>query len=134
MSVCAELFINELKAKNLNFETGADKDGDTVVSFPYKGKTARIFFSGKEGQYLSIYVVYERVPEDKVPDAIFACNELNCQYKWVTFYVDKDNDVILHDDAILSVSDAAEEAFELLVRILKIAEDIKPVIMRAIYA
>lgn len=134
LNTCAEKLVNYLKSKNLNFECGTDKDGDSVVEFPYQGKVAKMFFCGEEGKYLSIYLVYERVPEDKLADVIFTCNELNCRYKWVTFYVDKDNDVVFHDDAILSVDDADEEAFELLVRILKIGDDVKPVIMKAIYA
>lgn len=134
LNTCAELFVENLKSKNLNFECGTTKSGDSVVEFPYSGKVAKMFFGGNDGGYLSIYVVYERVPEDKLSDVIFACNELNCRYKWVTFYVDSDNDVVLHDDAILSVSNAADEAFELLVRILKIGDEIKPDIMRAIYA
>lgn len=134
LNTCAELFVNNLKAKNLNFDCGTDKDGDSVVEFPYKGKTAKMFFTGENGNYFSIYVVYEHVPEDKIAEAVFACNELNCRYKWVTFYVDRDGDVILHDDAILSASDADEEAFELLVRILKIGDEVKPILMKAIYA
>lgn len=131
---CAELFVELLKSKNLNFQSGTDKDGDSVVEFPYQGKVLKVFFCGNEGQYMSMYLVYERVPADKLTDLIFACNELNSQYKWVTFYVDRDNDIVLHDDAILSIENAAEEAFELLLRILKIGEDNKARIMRLIYA
>ena len=122
LNTCASLFVETLKAKNLNFQSGTDRDGDSVVEFPYQGK------------YMSLYLVYERVPADKVADVIFTCNDLNCQYKWITFYVDKDNDVVFHDDAILSPSNAADEAFELLLRTLKIGDDVKPQIMRAIYA
>ena len=131
---CAELFVELLKSRNLNFQSGTDKDGDSVVEFPYQGKVLKVFFCGNEGQYMSMYLVYERVPADKLTDLIFACNELNSQYKWVTFYVDRDNDIVLHDDAILSIENAAEEAFELLLRILKIGEDNKARIMRLIYA
>ena len=134
LNTCAEIFVENLKSKNLNFQSGTNQSGDSVVEFPYQGKVAKIFFSGDDGKYLSIYMVYERVPEEKLHDVIFTCNDLNCQYKWVTFYVDKDNDVILHDDAILSVENAGDEAFELLARMMRIGEDVKPQIMKAIYA
>ena len=134
MNACAELFTAHLEAKNLNFQTAETRDGDSVVEFPYQGKVLRLFFSGEDGTYLSIYEVYERVPEDKTTDLVFLCNTLNCEYKWITFYLDKDNDIILHDDAILSVEHAADEAFELLIRMAKIADEIKPRVMRAIYA
>lgn len=131
---CAELFTEHLRAKNLNFQSGTDKDGDSVVEFPYQGRTIRLFFCGQEGTYLSMYLVFEKVPAEKVSDVIFVCNDLNIRYKWVTFYVDKANNVVLHDDAILTVDNAADEAFELLVRMAKIGEDVKPEIMRGIYA
>lgn len=134
MNACAELFVKNLKSKNLNFATADTDRGDTVVDFPYQGKVTKLIFSGETGEYCSFYLVYERVPEDKVADVIFTCNELNAEYKWVTFYVDKDNDLVIHDDAILSVESAAEEAFELLVRMLKITDDLRPRIMKAIYA
>lgn len=133
LNTCASLFAKSLEAKKLHFGSGTDGDGDSVIEFPYQGKVAKIFFSGDQGKYMSIYLVYERVPADKVADVIFACNELNSRFKWVTFYVDKDNDVVLHDDAILTPTTAADEAFELLLRLFKIGEDVKPQIMRAIY-
>ena len=134
LNTCAQAFVELLQAKNLNFQSGSMDNGHSVVDFPYQGKVAKLIFSGDAGEYLSIYMVYERVPEEKLADVIFTCNDLNCEYKWITFYVDKDNDVILHDDAILSAENASEEAFELLVRMVKIGEDIKPIIMKAIYA
>lgn len=133
-STCAKRFTDLLDSRNLKYGTAIDRDGDFVVEFPYQGKSTKMFFSGNEGSYLSMYLIYERVPADKVADVIFTCNELNSQYKWVTFYVDKDNDVVLHDDAILSPATAADEAFELLLRMIKIGDDVKPQIMRAIYA
>jgi len=134
MNLCAELMEKNLEAKKMNFKCGTTNNGDSVIEFPYSGKIAKMYFCGDEGHYLSIYVVYENVPKDKTADVIFACNKLNTEYKWVTFYLDDDNDVILHLDAILAPATAAEEAFELLVRMLKIGDEAKPVIMKAIYA
>ena len=134
MYPCAELFINDLRSKQLQFQSQEMADGTVLVNFPYQGKVVRCFMNGENGSYLSLYLVYERVPEQKVADVIFLCNELNAQYKWATFYVDKDNDIVVHDDAILAVENAASEAFELLVRLVKIADEVKPNIMKTIYA
>ena len=131
---CAELFTKNLESKKLNFRSGENKSGDSVVEFPYEGKVARIFFAGEDGQYMSIYIVFENVPAEKRTDVILACNEVNLAYKWVTAYVDSDNDVIFHLDAKFSPEEAADEAFEMLVRTLKIMDEVKPQIMRAIYA
>ncbi len=134
LNVCAELFTRYLTEKGLNFESRIDSDGDSLVEFPYQGKNYRLYFTGENGTYLSLYMIFERVPDNKFADVLFTCNELNCQYKWATFYVDKDNDIVIHDDAILTVENASAEAFELLLRIIKICEDVKPKIMKAIYA
>ncbi|MBQ9736705.1 MAG: YbjN domain-containing protein [Clostridia bacterium] len=134
MLACAELFTKFLESKGLNFNVREDSDGDVFVMFPYDGKITRCIFSGEEGKYLSLYLVYENVPEDKMADAIFLANELNTKWKWVKFYVDGDRDLMLQDDAILSVDTAADEAFELLLRMLNIGKDSKPSIMKALYA
>ena len=134
MKICAEKFINLLKERELHFSTRVDEeDGAVLVDFPYDGKVAKILFNGETGEYASFYLQYESVSAEKRLATIEACNEQNCRFKWVTFYVDKDNDVVFHDDAILSVPTAADEAFELLVRMLKVGDDVKPQIMRAIY-
>ena len=132
--LCADLFIDFLKSKNFNFNSFVDNDGDVIVDFPYDGKIAKCIFSGDEGKYLSLYLIYENVPEDRIANMIFACNELNTRYKWITFYVDSDKDLMLHDDAILAPENAADEAFEILLRTINIGKEAKPTIMRALYA
>lgn len=133
LNTCAEIFADHLKSEDLNFKAKEDNDGDSVISIAYKGKTTQMFFAGEKGTYLSMYIVYESIPEDKVAKVIYLCNKLHAQYKWVTFYVDKDNDLILHNDAILSVGSAADEAFELFLRMANMADELKPQIMKTIY-
>ena len=133
MLACAQTFCDFLESKNLYFESFTDDEGDVIVKFPYEGKITKCIFSGDDGKYLSLYMLYENIPEEKLADLIFACNELNTKYKWVTFYVDGDRDLMLHDDALLSYDTAADEAFEMLVRMINISTEAKPVIMRALY-
>ncbi|MBR5868246.1 MAG: YbjN domain-containing protein [Clostridia bacterium] len=134
MKTCAKQFETYLKSKNYNFTVYADESERTVIGFPYSGREVKCFFTGDEGEYLSLYMVYENVEEDKMIQALIACNELNAKFKWVTYYIDDDRDILLHDDAILSKSNAASEAMELLVRMVDICDKGKAVIMKAIYA
>lgn len=134
MLTCAERFAKKLDSKDLHYRTATNSNGDDVIIFPYQRRDTTCFFSGEDGKYLSMYTCFESVPEDKYVEALVACNELNAHYKWVTFYIDKDKDIIVHDDAILNVETAAEEAFELLLRMLDITSDAKPVLMKVIYA
>lgn len=133
MTACAELFKENLESKGLHYVARVDSDGDDVIIFPYKGREVRMFFYGEEGSYLSLYMVYENVPEDRITDAVFLCNEINTEYKWVTFYLDKDRDIIVHDDAILTTDNAADEAFELLVRLIQISDGAKNRVMKMIF-
>lgn len=134
LNTCAAKFVQFLEGKGLHFDAKEIDGGRATVSFPYDGKVARIFFSGENGSYMSMYLVFESVPAEKVPDILVVCNELNAKFKWVKFYLDNDNDIILQDDAILSVANAADEVFELMLRMFDIGKEAKPQIMRAIYA
>ncbi len=134
MNICAELFKSLLDSKNCTSGVDELEDGTTVITFPYDGKTALCFFAGDQGQYFSLYLTYEEIPDDKIAELIFLANELNKEYKWVKFYVDDRKNFMLQDDAILTPETAADEAFELLVRLLNIGNDIKKAVMKAIYA
>ena len=134
MLKCAELFKNLLDEKEFHYDYREFDDGKVSIDFPYSGKVARCIFGGDEGEYLSIYIIYESVPENKLAEAVFACNSLNSEYKWVKFYVDDDKDLMLQDDAILSLDNAADESMELLIRIFNIANEAKATLMKAIYA
>ncbi|MBQ2748651.1 MAG: YbjN domain-containing protein [Clostridia bacterium] len=134
MKACAKKFEAYLDSKNYNYHVYADDSEKAVIGFPYSGREVKCFFTGDDGEYLSLYMVYENVSEDKMVQALVACNELNAKFKWVTYYIDDDRDILLHDDAILTKDNAAAEAMELLVRMVDICDKGKPVIMKALYA
>ena len=133
LNTCAEIFADHLKSKEIDFNSRIDKDGDSVISILYDGKTIKMLFTGEKGTYLSIYNIYENVPEDNVGAVIYECNRIHSQYKWITLYVDNDNDLVMKNNAILSVGSAADEAFELFIRMVSIMKEIKPQIMKTIY-
>ena len=133
MLQCAENFVADLKSKGLHYDVFETDDGGVVVKFPYDNRITSCVFKGEEGRYLSMYTIFERVPEEKIADGYALCNSLNAKFKWLKFYVDKDNDLMVEDDAILSVDTAADECFELLMRRLNIMNESKAAVMRAIY-
>ncbi len=134
MLTCAELFIQLLDSKEFNYSSDIGDNGKVIVNFPHKNHVTKCIFSGEDGNYLALFLVYENIPDDKTADMLVLCNEINSQYKWVTFYLDKDNDLIINNNAILCPENAAEETFELLLRMIQITEELKPKIMRTIYA
>ena len=132
MLTCAQAFVDKLAKEGLQYATGNTEKGDTVVDFPYQGKNLRCLFSGELGEYVSFYIVYEHVPQEKVGKLLCLCNKLKSEYQWVSFYLDSDDDLVLHCDAIVTPETANEICFELLVRTLKISEDIKPEVMKSL--
>lgn len=134
MLPCAELFNDLIKSKGLHCDVTTLSDGKDMLSFPYEGQNFKCIFSGDKGEYLSLRLFFETVPDDKYADVLLVCNALNAQFKWVKFYIDKDNDIALEDDALLSIESAADETFELLLRMIGIFKDAKPAFMKAIYA
>ena len=130
----AEMFKEFLDGKNFASQVQEFEDGETVINFPYGKNAVKCIFAGKEGEYVSLYLDFETVPEEKVIDVVLVCNELNSKFKWIKFYIDPDRDIMLQDDAILANENATDEVFELLIRMIKVSEEVKPVIMKAIYA
>ena len=134
MLFCAQRFIDLLNEKEIGFSAREDSDGDVIIRFVFDGKPTNYIFSGSDGCYVSMFTQFENVPVDKLSDLYAECNSLNAQYRWLKFYIDKDNDLMISDDAIVSEESAADECFELLIRRYNIIKDVKAEIMRAIYS
>lgn len=136
MLLCAEIFIEEfIKKQNLSHEVGENQDGSSVrIKAPWNGTDTVIYFNGPEGRDVSFVTCIEKVPDEKLESLYAVCNSLNAKYKWLRFYVDTDNYVIADDDAFLSENSVAEECERLLIPRFNIIEEVKPIIMRAIWA
>lgn len=134
MLICAEMFAEKLKAQNFKFDVRELNDGGICIVFPYKQKNTNFFFSGDDnGAHVALRTVYENCPADRISDMLVVCNTLNVKYRWLKFCIDTDNDIMVEDDAIVSPETAGDECMELLIRTVSIMDEVKPVIMRAIY-
>ena len=78
--------------------------------------------------------VIAHVPPNKTEAALKAINEANILYRWLTFFLDKDNDIIASGDAILSPNVVGDTCFELLNRTLGICDEAYTNFMKAIWA
>ena len=134
MLLSAELFVEDLKTKGLPCEVKEDSDGDVIVSFNYGGKPTLFIFTGPDGNFVSMYTLFEKVPDSKLTDMYVLCNSLNARLKWLKFFVDDNNVLVIQDDAILTPDTAAEECFQLFFLRLKILDDVKESIMRTIWS
>jgi len=70
----------------------------------------------------------------KEPELLLAINELNCKYRFAKFVLDEDCDVRIECDIPLRCGDVGQTAIELANRLVDIADEGYPVIMRALWA
>ncbi len=73
--------------------------------------------------------------EDKRPAMYKTCSEMNKQFRWVKFFVDEsDNTITLADDAVIQAESCGPEVWELICRMVGIADDAYPNFMKAIWS
>ena len=132
MVLTAQVFVEVLKSKNLHYTVDDLDNGDTIVRVPFE-KTISFRFES-DNEHLALRTVFERIPDDKIADLLVVCNALNTEWRWFKFFIDGDKDLMIADDAVVSPETAGQEAFELLARVVNVMNEVKPTIMRAIYA
>lgn len=74
------------------------------------------------------------MPETKLEGMWSLQNSLNARFRWARFYTDNDNDVVLQCDAVLTEATAADVCFELSLRLLNIADEAYPEMMKQLWA
>ncbi len=60
-------------------------------------------------------------------------NKLNVKYRWLSFYIDDDEEVTCNADSLLNADTAAEVCFNLLVRFITIVDEAYPEMMKVLY-
>lgn len=94
-----------------------------------------IFAFGDDGRDVAIRVFsIAKVPEEKIGNACFACSKLNYKFRWVKFYLDRDNEVTASMDAVIDPYTTGEECYELLIRTTDIVDKAYPDIMKMLWA
>lgn len=71
------------------------------------------------------------VPDNKIEEMYEILNELNCEYRWVTFFIDEDNDVNVKGDIFrITYNTASSICIDFAFRIMSIINDALPEIMK----
>ena len=74
---------------------------------------------------------FSKANRDNFARLLLACNDLNTKYRWLKFCIDDDRDLNIEIDAVIDPSTAGAVCTELFYRIISIAKDAYPVIMKA---
>ena len=135
MVACAEAFKAMLDSKEFVYDISQRDNGGTMIGIVVSNRRTCFFFDGDDnGCHVAVRTIFDRCPAEKLGDVLIVCNALNAQFRWLKFYIDKDNDIMVEDDAILTPETAGEECFELLARTAGILDKAKAELMRAIYS
>ena len=78
--------------------------------------------------------VITHVPDNKTEAALQAINAANVNYRWLTFFLDKDNDIVASGDHILAPNVVGDTCYELLQRTLNICDEAYSSFMKAIWS
>ena len=78
-------------------------------------------------------VEYYKGFKGKEAAGIIKCNELNNHYRWVTFYIDDDADVITQIDSYVDEENCGSVCLSLVRRMVNIIDETYPDIMRTIW-
>ena len=74
------------------------------------------------------------VPGEKTAKLLLTLNECNHKFRWIKFYLDEDNDVIVNADIIFDEINAGPTCIEIVMRTANIIDEAYPDIMKAIWA
>ena len=140
MLQAAQSFIDKLNERELNFTHYDAEEG--------RAECLRISFGGDHGNTITLNFFFDedgtsvgirgfsiaKAPEEKLVDMYKLLNDLNCEYRWVKFYLDSDDEVTVAGDAVIDPPTAGEELVELMYRYVNVVDEIYPRLMKVLWA
>lgn len=94
-----------------------------------------VFWFDEDGESMHFATsTIAHVPENKTDVALRAINDANVRFRWLSFYLDSDNDILANGDAILTPNTVGDTCYELLQRTLNITDEAYTSFMKALWA
>lgn len=136
-----KLIKEEMERQGLKYSIEEFEDGSTLwVRFTINnGPSLQVKFislDDKNDVAIRLFRIVENVEESKVDEMLKAVNECNCEYRYLKFILDDECDVNIEYDLALRAEDTSvgAEACEILVRIVKIVDEVYPKFMKIIWS
>ena len=134
-----QIIENALEAKGLKYQVH-EIGGLSLIDCGFSGENCTIrvnFLSADEDcdvKILSLPIA--KFPKARLPEGYELMNALNAQYRFVKWVIDKDGDIHLEFDMPSGTPTVilGDLALEVFLRMVKIADDAYPTIMRKIWA
>lgn len=135
-----KLIKEEMERQGLKYSIEEFEDGSTLwVRFTINnGPSLQVKFislDDKNDVAIRLFRIVENVEESKVDEMLKAVNECNCEYRYLKFILDDECDVNIEYDLALRAENTSvgAEACEILVRIVKIVDEVYPKFMKIIW-
>lgn len=135
MNPGVKLFKEYLDDKGLKYQIQTDE----AIRVGFKGENAPtisavfIFDDDAKSAAIRAFSIC-KIPADKLSGAYELCSRLNDKFRWIKFYIDKDNEVTAAADAVLDSKTLGAECYELMMRTMSIIDDAYPVIMQYLWS
>ena len=127
-----------MEKKGLKYETNELSSSSNVsVGFRVEnGPSYKIrFISSDDDNDVSVRVYsLVKVPDNKVDAMLVKLNQLNNQYRFIRFSLDKDNEVQVSHDMPMATTNPGDIAVEITIRMAKILDDVYPEMMKALWS
>lgn len=132
----AQSFADVLTRNGLKHSEVEQLGEKEVVEFGMNTETTKVrVVSFFDGDTLATRIfAFSKIPDNKFGDALLACNSLNDEYRFVKFYIDSDNEVVIAADDFLDEDTAGEEAMKVAMATIHIADEAYPKLQKAIWA
>ena len=135
-------------ANLIAFETALDQRDIKYVEHEAAQPAVRIGYNMENMSHLDVFFWFDNdgesmhfgsgviahVPDGKIEAALHAINAANVNYRWLTFFLDRDNDIVASGDQVLAPNVVGDTCYELLNRTLSICDEAYVKFMQAIWA
>ena len=128
-------FLRYLDSRGVKYQD----EGTYRVSVSYKGenvssiKVAVVFDDDGDGLVAMRCWSLGSVKNDKYAKTLLTCNELNERFRWVKFYIDRDQDICAALDAVIDIDTCGAECHQLVTRMVSICDDAYPEFMKVMW-
>ena len=134
-----ESFETEMKNVGLKYRQPVEgNNGDCVVNCGIKGKYTAyetVFIFSPDEHTISIQAInLLSIPIDRRFEILELINTLTGEYRWIKFCIDQENFLRIQLDAVVNPETCGKIAVELLLRTMKIIDDVYPKFMKAVWA
>ena len=137
MNMAMKMVAAYLDAKGIKYKTREER---SAIELGFRADNKEgidlvLFFDDDNGGMAVRSFDYCKFASAKTEAMYKLCSEMNKNYRWIKFYVDEsDNTITLADDAVIQLESVGDEAWELIVRMVSIADEAYPSFMKALWS